>query len=41
MIKQQIHKQPISSFSECDYRGAVIAQNLLRGCFIPILKSKL
>jgi hypothetical protein len=41
MIKQQVHKQPISRFSECDYRGTVIELNLLRGRFISILKHKL
>lgn len=41
MNKQQKHKQPISRFSECDYRGSAIELNLLRGRFISILKDKL
>lgn len=41
MNKKQIHKQPISRFSECDYRGVVIELNFLKGRFIPILKNKL
>jgi hypothetical protein len=41
MIKQKIHKQPISRFSESDYRGAVIVLNPLSGRFISILKCKL
>lgn len=43
MIKQQIHKQPISHFNICDCRrGAIELSHLsLKGQFIPILKSKL
>lgn len=39
MIKKQIHKQAISRFSECDYRGAVILLNPLKGRFAPIFKE--
>lgn len=39
MVKQQIHKQPMSRFSECDYREAVILLNALQGRFAPIFKS--
>jgi len=40
MTTKQIHKQPISRFSECsDYRGAVILLNPLQGRFVSIFKS--
>ena len=39
MVKQQLHKQPISRFSECDYRWEVIALHHRRGRFVDILKS--
>ncbi len=41
MIKQEIHKQAISRFSECDYRGAVILLNPQEGRFVSFLKSRL
>ncbi len=39
MIKQQIHKQPMSRFSECDYRWAVILLNPQQGRFVSIFKE--
>lgn len=40
MITQQIHKQPISRFSECDYRWAVILLNPQQGRFVSNFKCK-
>jgi len=39
MITQQIHKQPMSRFSECDYRWAVILLNPVKDVLYLFLKS--
>jgi len=39
MNTKQIHKQPMSRFSECgDYRWAVILLNAITGRFVSIFK---
>jgi len=39
MVKQQIHKQPMSRFCEGDYRWAVILLSHLQGRFVSIFKE--
>ncbi len=39
MITKQIHIQPKSRFSECDYRGSEVLLNHLNGRFVSKFKT--